>query len=180
MYQQFRFQLPAIFLTGCLVLLSVAGCNRDQSGGLAQKTSVPSPSPKLITAVDLLKLRWIEGSWRGTGDEQPPFYERYTFENDSTLMVETLADDTMSKVTEVDRFELKDGHFGKNANDSGSVAIALDDESITFAPLGKARNFFRFQRESANSWRAILSWTDKDGKAKERIYRMERLSPRSP
>jgi hypothetical protein len=141
---------------------------------------VSSPSPKLITTADLVKLRWIEGSWRGTGDEQPPFYERYKFENDSTLVVETLADDTMSKVTEVDRFELKDGHFGKNANDSGSVAIALDEESITFAPLGKARNFFRFQRESANSWRAILNWTDKDGKAKERIYHMARLSPRSP
>lgn len=180
MYLKFRFQLPAIFLAVCLVLLTVAGCSRNQSDSLAQKTSVPSPSPKLITAADLMKLRWIEGSWRGSGDQQAPFYERYKFENDSTLMVETLADETMSKVTEVDRFELRDGHFGKSANDSGSVAIALDDNSITFAPLGKSRNFFRFQRESANSWRAILNWTDKDGAAKERIYHMERLSPPSP
>jgi hypothetical protein len=94
-------------------------------------------------------------------------------------VVETLTDETLSKVSEVDRFELKDGHFGKSANDSGSVAIALDDNSITFAPLGKSRNFFRFQRESANSWRAILNWTDKEGAAKERIYHMERLTPRN-
>lgn len=180
MYLKFRFQLPAIFLTSCLVLLTGAGCAHNQSGSPAQKTSVPSPSPKLITVADLMKLRWIEGSWRGAGDQQPPFYERYKFENDSTLLVETLADETMSKVTEVDRFELKDGHFGKSANDSGSVAIALDDNSITFAPTGKSRNFFRFQRESTNSWRAILNWTDKDGAAKERIYHMERLSPPRP
>jgi len=180
MYLKFRFRVSAVILTSSLVLLTVAGCARNQSGSLAQKPPVPSPSPKPITTADLVKLRWIEGSWRGTGDEQPPFYERYKFENDSTLVVETLADETMSKVTEVDRFELKNGQFGKSATDSGSVAIALDDNSITFAPLGKSRNFFRFQRESANSWRAILNWTDKDGAAKERVYRMERITPRNP
>ena len=182
MYLKFRFRISAVILTSSLVLLTVAGCARNQSASPVQKASAPSPSPspKLITTADLMKLRWIEGSWRGTGDQQPPFYERYKFENDSTLMVETLADETMSKVNEVDRFELKDGHFGKTASDSGSVAIALDENSITFAPLGKARNFFRFQRESANSWRAILTWTDKDGAAKERVYHMERLAPPKP
>lgn len=182
MYLKSRILLLALLLSSGLVLLTVNACVGNSSNDAAQKTSVPSPSPspKLITPADLVKLRWIEGSWRGTGDQQAPFYERYKFENDSTLLVETLADETTSKVTEVDRFELKDGHFGKSANDSGSVAIALDDNSITFAPLGKSRNFFRFQRESANSWRAILNWTDKDGGAKERVYHMERLSPHNP
>lgn len=180
MYLKSRTLLLAIIIISSLVLLTVAGCARNQPANPAQKSSIPSPSPRLITMADLAKLRWIEGSWRGTGDGQEPFYERYKFENDSTLLVETLADDTLSKVTETDRFELKDGHFGKSANDSGSVAIALDDNSITFAPLGKSRNFFRFQRESDNSWRAILTWTDKDGAAKERIYHMERLTPRHP
>jgi hypothetical protein len=176
-----RILLPAIILTTGLVLLTVNGCARNPSNDAGQKSSVPapSPSPKLITTADLMKLRWIEGSWRGTGDGQAPFFERYKFENDSTLLVETLTDETLSKVSEVDRFKLKDGHFGKNANDSGSVAIALDDNSIAFAPLGKSRNFFRFQRESANSWSAILNWTDKGGAAKERIYHMERLTARN-
>ncbi|HVQ40111.1 MAG TPA: hypothetical protein VMS31_21405 [Pyrinomonadaceae bacterium] len=164
-----------------LVLLAVAGCARHPEGSHAQNAPAsPAPSPKLITPADLAKLRWIEGSWRGTGDGQAPFYERYKFENDTTLVVETLTDETLSKVSEVDRFELKDGHFGKSANDSGSVATALDDTSITFSPLGKARNSFRFQRESDNAWRAILNWTDKDGAAKERIYHMERLGLRNP
>ena len=104
----------------------------------------------------------------------PAFFERYKFENESTLMVETLEDETLSKVTDVSRFELKNGHFGSGTADSGSVAIALDDNSISFAPLGKG-NFFRFQRESDNSWKAILNWTDKNGAPKERVYLMERL-----
>ena len=92
-------------------------------------------------------------------------------------MVETLADETLSKVTDVCRFELKDGHFGSGTNESGSVATALDDNSITFEPLGKSGNSFRFQRESDNSWTAILNWTDKDGTPKERIYHMVRWAP---
>jgi hypothetical protein len=134
----------------------------------------PSRIPKQITTADLAKLRWIEGTWRGTGGGVPPFYERYKFENDSTLLTETLADETLSKVSDESRFKLKDGHFGNSTGDSGSVATALDDNSISFAPTGKAGNFFRFQRESANSWKAILNWTDKNGAAKERIYLMER------
>ena len=140
----------------------------------ATPTTLPSPTPKHITPADLSKLRWIEGSWRGTGGDVAPFYERYKFENDSTLVVETLADETLTKVSDVSRFELKDGHFGYSADDSGSVATALDDNSITFEPLGKSRNSFRWQRESDNSWKAILNWTDKNGAAKERIYLMER------
>ena len=179
----FKFQilLLSIILAGGFAVLTVAGCGRKSPGNLGQKTSTPSPStaPKHITTADLAKLRWIEGSWRGTGDGQAPFYERYKFENDSTLVVEGLADETMSKVNDVSRFELKDGHFGSGTADSGSVATAIDDDSISFAPLGKG-NFFRFQRETANSWKAILNWTDKTGAPKERIYHMERLAPRNP
>ena len=162
---------------------NLAGCAQMKSN-YAAPTVVPSaspttqpppisPVPKQITPADLTKLRWIEGSWRGTGGDVPPFYERYKFENDTTLVVESLADETLSKVDDVSRFELKDGHFGSSDGDSSSVATALDDNSISFAPVGKG-NYFRFQRESDNSWKAILNWTDKTGAPKERIYLMER------
>jgi hypothetical protein len=58
------------------------------------------------------------------------------------------------------------------------VASALDDHSITFVPYGKSRNCFRWQRESDNSWKAVLNWTDKTGAAKERVYNMERWPPK--
>lgn len=173
-----NLRLPITILISSLLLLTFSGCAHGGPGNSTQKASAPSPSPKLITPADLAKLRWIEGSWRGSGVDQPPFYERYKFENASTLVVETLADETLSKVSDVSRFELKDGHFGSGTADVGSVAIALDDNSIAFAPLGKG-NFFRFQRESNNSWKAILNWTEK-GVAKERVYNMERLPSAKP
>lgn len=171
------FAWPALIL---IVFVSVTACSKarsDASAPNAASQSSPAAAsrvPKEITPAELSKLRWIEGSWRGTGGEGPPFYERYKFENDSTLLVETLADETGSKVTEESRFVLKDGHFGSGTPESGSVATALDDNSVSFAPLGKG-NFFRFQRESDNSWKAILNWTDKNGVPKERVYLMERL-----
>lgn len=160
-------------LTGCARMKSHYDAHNTVSPS-PTPTTLPSPTPKHITPADLAKLRWIEGTWRGTGGSVPPFYERYKFENDSTLVVETLADETLTKVTDTSRFELKDGHFGNSADDSGSVATALDDTSITFAPLGKASNTFRFQRGSDDTWKAILNWTDKNGAAKELIYNMER------
>ena len=159
------------------LLVSLAGCAGMKSAPVAQNAASPAaaplPVPKQITPAELAKLRWIEGSWRGTGGGVPPFFERYKFENDSTLLVESLEDETLSKVSDVSRFELKDGHFGGSDGDSGSVATALDDNSITFAPTGKSRNSFRFQRVSDNSWKAVLNWTD-NGVAKERVYEMER------
>lgn len=181
-----RVLISVLVACAGLVLFNLSGCAQTRVGTEAQNnpslspSPSPSPSPKFITTSELAKLRWIEGTWRGTGGDVPPFYERYKFENDSTLLAETLADETFTKVTEGGRFELKDGHFGKTEGESGSVAIALDDNSITFAPLGKARNYFRFQRESENSWKAILNWTAKDGSPKQLIYRMERVSPAKP
>jgi len=140
----------------------------------ASPAPTPAPVPKDIVAADLKQLRWIEGSWRGTGGGVPTFYERYHFENDSTLVVEGLADETLKTVDDVSRFELKDGHFGYNGGDTGSVAVALDGNGVTFAPLGKSKNFFRWQRESDNAWKAVLNWTDKNGAPKERVYVMER------
>lgn len=163
---------PAVNLAGCARMISDPVAQNTATPA-ATPTPLPSPIPKQITPADLAKLRWIEGSWRGTGGDVPPFYERYKFENDSTLVVESLADETLSKVDDVSRFELKDGHFGSSNGESSSVATALDDHSISFAPVGKG-NYFRFQRESDNSWKAILNWTDKTGAAKERVYLMER------
>jgi hypothetical protein len=180
MYFKSRVVISVLTLTGCLALLNASGCapatpiNQERAAQPQSPSSTASPTPKSITTNELAKLRWIEGTWRGTGVDQPPFYERYKFENDSTLLVETLSDETLTNVTDSSRFELKDGHFGHSEGESGSVAIALDDNSITFAPVGKG-NYFRFQRESENSWKAILNWTAKDGTPKERTYQMERM-----
>lgn len=178
-----RHKYELLLVVPLAILMIFAACAGVKSNNAAPSASTqakPSPKPLPMTVADLAKLRWIEGSWRGTGGGVPAFYERYKFENDSTLLVETLTDETLSKVSEESRFELKDGHFGHSEAESGSVATAFDGNSITFSPLGKARNSFRFQRESDNSWKAILNWTDKDGAPKERVYLMERMPAGEP
>lgn len=135
-------------------------------------TQTATPKPKTLTAADLQKLRWIEGSWRGSGDKQPAFFERYRFENDTTLAVDSLEAD---KVTDTTLFVLKDGEFGGGSEGSRWVATSLDDNSITFEPVTKARNSFRWQRETKDSWKAVLKWpATKDKPAGERVYQMER------
>src|SRR5688500_19391052 len=88
----FRQLLCARFLT-VVLLLSLAACGREQQ-------SFQPPKPKTLTAAELQKLRWIEGSWRGTGVNQPPFFERYRFENDSTLTVDHLEDESFGRSEE--------------------------------------------------------------------------------
>jgi hypothetical protein len=153
------------------LLLCFAACATGQQNA---PQAPQAPKPATLTAADLQKLRWIEGSWRGTGIDQPPFFERYKFENDTTLVMDSLEDEKLTKVTETSRYELKNGEF--SGGGSGRyVTTALDDNSITFEPVVKARNSFIWKRESKDSWTAILKWpATKDKPAGERIYNLER------
>jgi hypothetical protein len=126
-----------------------------------------------LTAADLAKLRWIEGYWRGSGVDQKPFFERYRFENDTTLAVDSFPDEKLEKADDTSRYELKDGQF----TNGSYLASAIDEQGINFEPIaGKAKNSFRWERVSADKWTAILKWPAADGKpARERIYNMERI-----
>ncbi|HEY0546524.1 MAG TPA: hypothetical protein VGC91_14190 [Pyrinomonadaceae bacterium] len=136
--------------------------------------SSPQAKPKRITPDDLKKLHWIEGTWRGTGDVEKPFYERYHFEG-TTLVVESFTDETLGKVDDVTRFELKDGQFGNYGEGARWAATQLTSDSITFEPVTRARNSFRWQHESKDAWKAVLDWPAMEGKpARQRVYRMER------
>ncbi len=172
-------RFPLALLIAGMVFSSSAACARKPAAMPAPNPASQKPILKNITAADLANLRWLEGSWRGTGDIDKPFYERYKFESDTVLVVESFDDDKFDKTSDVSRFELKDGEFGTSApNGSRSAASAIDANSVTFEPVAKARNSFRFERESENSWKAILTWpaTEK-APAGQRIYRMERWPP---
>jgi hypothetical protein len=172
-----RLMTILLLFVAAITLSNILACNRTSSVDVINfsQTPAPTPAPKRITANDLQKLRWIEGSWRGTGKDQPPFFERYRFESDSVLAVDSFDDEKLSKVTDTTRFELKEGEFGGGGEGSRYVATALDDNSITFDPVLKARNSFTWKRESKDAWTAILKWpATKDKPAGERIYNMER------
>jgi pimeloyl-ACP methyl ester carboxylesterase len=139
------------------------------------QTEAQTPASKELSTSDLAKLHWIEGTWRGTGDGEKPFFERYYFENDSTLAVEGLADEKVGKVNDVTRFELRDGKFFGGSDGSRWDATEITADSITFQPVAKARNSFRWRRVSKDEWEAILDWPATEAKpARHRVYKMER------
>ena len=156
----------SVVTSAALLVLLFGACQRSPD---AQTNR--SDAKKFSTA-DLNKLRWIEGTWRGSGVDQPPFFERYRFENESTLAVDSFPDDKLDKVEDTSRFELKDGRF---ANPS-YAASSIDDNGINFEPIANAKNSFRWERVSENAWKAILKWpADGNKPARERVYNMERI-----
>jgi hypothetical protein len=162
-------------ITGAMLLL--VGLFTATNASAQGQSQAAAPVPKRISAGKLKKLRWIEGSWRGTGDVEKPFYERYRFENESTLVVESFDDETLGKITDVTRFVLKDGIFGNAGEGARWAATELKDDSVFFEPVVKARNSFRWQRESKDVWKATLNWPALGDKpARVRVYRMERIT----
>jgi len=149
-----------------LLVLLIAACQRSPDA-----QSNRSDAKKFSTA-DVARLRWIEGTWRGSGVDQAPFFERYRFENDSTLAVDSFPDEKLDKVEDTSRFELKDGRFGNPSY----VASLIDDHGINFEPVANAKNSFKWERVSDNAWKAILKWpADGNKPARERVYNMERI-----
>lgn len=146
-----------------LVLFAFAACSSD------------SAQTKKFTATDLQKLRWIEGTWRGTGEVDKPFFERYRFESDSVLAVDSFEDETLAKVTDTTRFELKDGEFGGGSEGARYVATSLDERAIEFGPAVKVKNGFRWERASRDVWKATIIFpASADKPALQRVYKMER------
>jgi hypothetical protein len=150
----------------------------------AQSQAPASPAPETLTIQevvparlepeDVAKLRWIEGSWRGTGDTDKPFYERYRVESDA-IIVEGFEDEAFSESAGATRFELAEGEMGGGNGGWRWVVTNLDDDSVTFGPVEKARNSFRWERVSADEWRAVLEWpATVDKPARRRVYKMER------
>lgn len=164
------------FAVGFLLVTPVlANCTGKTDSQVAPAQTPAAQAAAKLTADDLKKLRWIEGTWRGTGEGVQPFYERYRFENDTTLAIDTFADEQLTKVTDTTRYELKNGEMGGGNEGFRWVAGALDDKSITFVPVAKARNSFRWETVDKDSWKAVLNWpATAERPARERVYKMER------
>ena len=167
---------PTRVLAALAALLGAASLTAPPSPALAQPVAkdAAAPAPARVTRADLARLRWIAGSWRGTGDGQAPFYERYRFVDDSTLLVDSFADSTLARVTETARYELRGGRLG-NTGDVRWVAVAIDGQSVSFAPVARARNGFTWRRDAADAWTAVLRWPAAGGQPERtRTYTLTR------
>jgi hypothetical protein len=120
---------------------------------------------------ELQKLRWIEGTWRGTGAGSPPFFERYHFDGDDVLVMEGFADGSLSKVTESTRYVVQDGILGNGR----AYASEVTDSSVKFMPIIDGKNSFSWVKKGPDAWTAILDIpSNGDKPARQIIYQLER------
>ena len=153
------------------------------SAGAQSAGAPPARTAARLTSRDLARLRWIVGDWRGTGVDgtnQAPFFERYRFADDSTLLVESFDDSTWRAPSEVTRYELRATFFGNDGTGARWVAVGIDSLGVDFAPVARARNIFRWGRAAGSGrrpaeWRATIAWVGKGGVREQRHYRMERV-----
>lgn len=168
----------ASLLTASLVAVAVAvavtgcsgrdGASRDSPSPAAALPSSATPAPASasdgaaldtagvqLAAAQTAQLRWIEGTWKGTGDVAEPFYERYTFDDDSTLTVLGFADSTLAVSNDTTVFFLRGGRFGNHTKPRRYVADTLAGDRVHFASVN-ARNAFGWRRVATDRWEATI------------------------
>jgi hypothetical protein len=161
-----------------IVLLSASSLSLP-SRSLDAQQGIPvvkgeAPTAATLPGDALRQLHWIEGSWRGSGAGQTPFFERYSFPTATTMLVESFSDSTFGRVTETTRYVLRDGRLANEGNMRWTAA-RLDDTSAHFVPLERANNSFLWRRgSSADEWTAVIMWRSPDG-PRERAYVMRRM-----
>lgn len=167
---RFLTVLFALFLT--ISSAVIAGCQSSGTAANAPSAAAPQASGK-FTESDIAKLKWMEGTWRGTGETQAPFFERYKFEG-TTMIVESFENESLEKVAESSRFELKNGEFGHDEGDKRSAASTITDTAVQFVPVRGIKYSFRFEKQTDGTWQAVIEHpADGDKPARKIVYKME-------
>lgn len=147
-----------------------------------------SPSGSVTTGFtedDLQKIKWLEGTWKGTY-KSSEFYERITFKG-SKVLIETFTDGTLKKKGPDASFELKKGELLHATEERRWKASAISEDSVQFIPADppkpgeNASASFRFERQSGNTWRAILETPETATRPPlTKVYKMEPWSAEMP
>jgi hypothetical protein len=123
---------------------------------------------------DFAKLKWLEGTWRGSAPGQDPFYERYRFVNDSTMEISYYKDSTLTRETGTGRVYLTVGRIYHTAGPGRWGATRVDASGIYFIPQVNARNTFAWAYQTPDTWTATLR-SGASGRETVTIFEMKRL-----
>lgn len=156
--------VPAILLS--LSFSAVTNCFAQE----ASSTDAPT-SPLTYSSAEFGELRWLAGTWKGSAAEGEPFYEEYSFEDDSTLVITYHADSTFSRPTGSATVELRGGHVYHRSGRSVWVLVKADPEGLHFSPVHQAKNQFTWTRHTDEVWSASLSFPGQ----RPTVYRLERV-----
>jgi hypothetical protein len=144
-------------------------------------TDAPKPPPvskkpaNNITVADIAKIKWLEGSYRGTGAEKP-FFNRYRF-NGTTLNIESYDDEAMTKKVDSAVYELKDGMYANPSGKDRFAATEITDAYVQFVTMASEKPAaLKMERQGDGSVKATLEWTGPDGNPTQRSFILERLN----
>ena len=162
--------------------LTLVACGERAKSPDTVSVATPAPpvaSPSIVAAKipagALKQLPWLLGTFRGTGVDgttQAPFYERYSLADDSTLIVESFPDSTLTGKIDSTRYEVRRDSLS-TPGASRYLATAISADSVTFGPLVGVKNGFTWRKGDATSWTAVI--IPAAATAPKRTYRMARL-----
>ncbi len=155
----------------CLV---AAACRTAERPGSTDAADAPAREPASVSAAEFRTLAWLEGTWRGSGGGIDPFYERYRFVDDSTLLRLTFTDSTLAAANDSARIALRGGRVIELGDVPKWQAVEFDSTSWRFESLEDATRAFTWRREGPDRWTAVIEWRDSSG-PKQRVYSLERL-----
>jgi hypothetical protein len=126
---------------------------------------------------DLAKLKWLEGTWRGTAPNEPTYYERYKFANDSTIEITYFNDSSLSRATGDGRVYLSAGKIFHTFGPGRWAATHVDESGAFFVPQANAHNTFAWSVQSPEAWTATVR-TGLSGHERVTVYEMRRIGKR--
>lgn len=167
-------------IAATLALSLVACGGRDKSADTPAVTpTLPAPQATIVAARilpgALKRLPWLFGAFRGIGADgttQAPFYERYSLADDSTLIVESFTDSTLTGKIDTTRYEARRDSLS-NPGAARYLATAISSDSVTFGPWVGVKNGFTWRKGDAAGWTAVI--IPARAGVPRRTYRMVRL-----
>jgi hypothetical protein len=149
--------------------------------GKSDDQTIPPPPDVPLTvnaarvpAGALKQLTWLLGTFRGTGSDttREIFFERNALVDDSTLIVLSFHDSTLTEA-DTTRYELRRDSL-TNLGDGRYIATAFSADSVTFGPLANVNNFFTWRKGVDSSWFAFI-FPFGSPSARVQIYKMTRI-----
>lgn len=170
----------ARFLAMALLAAACSPAERPEREASARGPTASPPAAArpaaTVSAADFQTIRWLEGTWRGTGGGVDPFFERYRMIDDTTLLRQSFSDSTLGTVSDSARIVLRGQRVVEPAHDPAWQATSFDSASWRFDSIEHAGRAFTWRRDTPDRWTAILESRDAAGAAQERIYTLERIA----
>lgn len=148
----------------------------EQAQEVASPPAAPAPAPAAVTAEQFQTLRWLGGTWRGTGEGVSPFFERYRFVDDSTIRRYSYSDSSFAEISDSGTTALRGASVTGGDPEPEWLVTSVDSVGWRFESLREAGRGFTWSRTSDDLWTARLVWRDPENNARERVYTLTRLT----